>query len=301
MTSAHPILPVPTAIGAVGLVSEPIGHGIGLRRFDFAAPESCALQVEGPATFCVAIYLEGIGSVALEGGAHLAIEPGTTVLFYAPRPSRGEKRIIGGRQLRCLDFRFDPALLGRFGIRDPASLAPAFTTDCSVREFLMLGRPTPQALSTIARDILSCRFEGLPRRLYLHGKALEVLATVIALSERPPAPPPRPRKADMQRIDEARALLDARYDEHWTITRLARAVGVNEKKLKTGFRTLLGSTVHGYLIQTRLAAATTMLEGGSSVTDAAMAAGYANPSHFAKLFRQRHGSSPGRWLRKAPD
>jgi AraC-like DNA-binding protein len=66
-----------------------------------------------------------------------------------------------------------------------------------------------------------------------------------------------------------------------------------------GFRILVGRTVHAYLEDTRLGAAALLLAGGvTSVTEAALAAGYANPSHFAKLFRRRHGVPPARWLRR---
>ncbi|MBS7810300.1 helix-turn-helix transcriptional regulator [Roseococcus pinisoli] len=74
---------------------------------------------------------------------------------------------------------------------------------------------------------------------------------------------------------------------------LARQVGLNEKKLKAGFRTQFGTSVIGFLQDVRLRAAhRLLLEGRSSVTEVAMAVGYANPSHFALMFRRRYGVSP---------
>ena len=71
------------------------------------------------------------------------------------------------------------------------------------------------------------------------------------------------------------------------------------QRSEVGFRALVGRTVHAYLEDTRLGAAAHLLAGGAtSVTEAALAAGYANPSDFAELFRRRHGVSPARWLRR---
>ncbi len=36
----------------------------------------------------------------------------------------------------------------------------------------------------------------------------------------------------------------------------------------------------------------TMLRKGWSVTETSLAVGYANPSHFAKLFRRHYGIAP---------
>ncbi|NYZ13884.1 helix-turn-helix domain-containing protein [Azospirillum sp. RWY-5-1] len=47
---------------------------------------------------------------------------------------------------------------------------------------------------------------------------------------------------------------------------------------------------------TRVDCAARLLRDGQSVTEAALAAGYANPSHFAKRFRLRHGQPPRAWL-----
>ena len=39
-----------------------------------------------------------------------------------------------------------------------------------------------------------------------------------------------------------------------------------------------------------------MLEAGYSVTDAALATGFGNLSHFSKSFRQAKGVAPRQWL-----
>ncbi len=180
-----------------------------------------------------------------------------------------------------------------------SALVRGAVADCGVHDALLAGYRTSPALAGIARDVMNCRLGGPARRLYLQAKALEALAALIAAGDVMQSRHLGLRPRDHERVREAASLLAARYSEPWTIASLARAVGLNEKKLKAGFRALVGRTVHAYLEDTRLGAAAHLLAGGAtSVTEAALAAGYANPSHFAKLFRRRHGVSPARWLRR---
>jgi len=95
----------------------------------------------------------------------------------------------------------------------------------------------------------------------------------------------------------ARALLDARFGEEWPLERLAREVGLGEKRLQAGFRALVGTSVHGHLREVRLQAAGRMLHGGHSVTDTALAVGFSSLSHFSKAFRTQMGCTPRAWQR----
>lgn len=295
---ARLVAPLPGAPAAPffdGLVSEAVGAGMQINRFHYRPAHDQRLLGDGPPTFCLAIFLDGDGMMTVEHGRPVRIGPGTMVVFHATRPVRGENFLRGGATMRCVDLRFDPALLATLGSGVLPRFAGSLAADHGVPETgtTFLARPTPAVLETLARAILDCRLEGLARRLFLQAKALEALSLLLATADPGPALPARER----QRVMEARALLTARYDEPWTIAALARAVGLNEKKLKSGFRRLVGRSIHVYLQETRLAAARDLLAGGSTVTQAALAAGYANPSHFAKLFRRAHGVPPGRFRR----
>lgn len=95
-------------------------------------------------------------------------------------------------------------------------------------------------------------------------------------------------------------LLASRYGEPWTIATLSREVGLNERKLKHGFRTIVGCTIHDCLTGARLDAAAHMLADGASVTETALAVGCNNLSHFAKACRRRHGATPRSWRGGGP-
>lgn len=154
------------------------------------------------------------------------------------------------------------------------------------------------------RDIaVTCRTPCELRSLLARGKALMVVSKALQSLEQPePSDTYGVRffRDDLDRIRQARALLVHRMTAPPTLGALAREVGVNELKLKAGFRRLWGTTVFEVLRQERLAEARRLLDTGEcNVSTAAFRVGYTNTSHFAKSFQQRFGVSPGTLARSA--
>ncbi len=103
---------------------------------------------------------------------------------------------------------------------------------------------------------------------------------------------------DRRRIAEAWAMLAADPGRSWTIGALARAAGVNERKLKVGFRVDYGTTVKAALTAARLSAGYDMIsEGQVRVSQAARSVGYAKPRYFTDLFHRRYGFAPSGMIR----
>lgn len=252
----------------------------------------------GPAMFCIGVLLEGEASMALDGGAPLDLHSGMAVVQTADRPASGRFAMAGGQTIRLVDIRFSLDGLRLAGGRPLLALQGQFLRDCSLPEVstLLGGFPAPASLLRIATEILTCDFaDPTVRALYLHAKALEALA--IVLQTVGPAAPLTPLSRERARLLKARRLLDARFDEDWPLARLAREVGLGEKKLQLGFRAMAGRSVHDHLREVRLSAAAAMLTRGSSVTETALAVGFASPSHFSKAFRASHGVLPRDWVR----
>ena len=59
--------------------------------------------------------------------------------------------------------------------------------------------------------------------------------------------------------DRALALLNARFAEHWSISRLSAEVGTNRTRLQHAFRFLTGVTIHSYLTDKRISEAVKLL------------------------------------------
>jgi AraC-like DNA-binding protein len=279
--------------------SEKVGEELRINRLDFTPKRDENLIIAGPPTLSISLLFKGAGRVSVESGQYLDLASDMVVLFHSPHETRGSNQVRGDQHVLCLDFRFAPDFVSRLGIPALAPLIRAFTLNCSVQDTLLLGRPMNAALRQIGRDVLNCSLAGIARQVYLQAKALELFAHIVALIDHTSRRPDFLIRSDREKVSRASTLLTERFSEPWTIMSLARAVGLNDRKLKSGFRQIVGQTVHGALENARLEAAALMLEDETqSITDVALAIGYANPSHFAKLFKRRHGAAPQAWRRR---
>ncbi len=289
---------LPPAGWSDSLCSEQIDEGWHLNRFDYRADCEEVVFVQGPPTFSISVFLNGSGHLSLDNGPALEIVPGSVFLFHAQHPTRGLNQVNAGSHMFGIDFRFAPSLLDSFGLQSLGCLMRAFSDHGSVHDALLMRRQASAPLRRIADDVMSCRMVGTARRVYMQAKALELLSRIIAFCEEDPPLPATLRQADLIRVQEAVEILTHRYSEPWTIAELAREAGINERKLKLGFRTFLGRTVHDHLERTRITAAQSlMVDDDLNVTEAALAVGYSTPSHFAKVFKRRTGISPSAWRR----
>ncbi len=177
----------------------------------------------------------------------------------------------------------------RWGVRLPSQKRGA----------VMVVSPAPPVLLQVALQIASCAYHQPDvRRLYLRAKALEMLAVVVGTFLKADRDATMRAERSQRKILEAQRLIETRMHEPWTIVRLARAVGLNEKSLKAGFRTHVGHSIHVYLTKVRMEAAANMLAEGQTVTEVALATGFANLSHFSKTFRKAAGVPPSAVTRR---
>lgn len=163
-------------------------------------------------------------------------------------------------------------------------------------------RPLTPALRLAVDHILHCPVEGKLRRLFIESKALEILALELDLLVSP-----RPEEkfklsgSDRERLVQATGILEAEFDDPPKLMELARRVGLNDFKLKRGFRENFGQSVFGYLRSLRMEKAKTMLsESDLNVSEVATAVGYSSFGHFSAAFRKQFGILPKhvkRWSR----
>lgn len=87
----------------------------------------------------------------------------------------------------------------------------------------------------------------------------------------------------------------------WTLETMADVAGMSRARFAARFKALLGQAPADYLTQWRLGVAQTLLREGRAIHDVASAVGYASPAAFARVFRQRLGTSPTAWLGRQLD
>lgn len=160
--------------------------------------------------------------------------------------------------------------------------------------------PITPAIESTIRQMLECGYSGALKDLFLLSKSIELLVlSVEASSQAKTAAHPKNR-AERDKVAAARDFVNTRLTAPPTLSEVARSVGLNEYKLKIGFKEMFGTTVFAYLAEQRLALARRyLLDTEKSAAEIAFDLGYATPQHFSNAFKRRFGVAPNS-IRKNP-
>lgn len=114
------------------------------------------------------------------------------------------------------------------------------------------------------------------------------------------APAPRPPRNRLDAAQRARLVtaMDDQLDNSLSLREMAGWVDLSPDLFLTAFSAAFGTTPHQFLIARRIDRAKALLAASRrSVTDIALATGFASPSHFATSFRQHVGLTPSDYRR----
>lgn len=154
---------------------------------------------------------------------------------------------------------------------------------------------TPK-MKTVLAEIRQCQYKGGLKKLFLQSKIMELLALQCDQVESDNGITVRGRKIPAREIEQlhhARQLLLDNMHNPPSLEQLSRMTGLNEFKLKSGFKAIFETTVFGYLNDHRLNLAKELiLSGGKSLAIIADEAGYSSPQHFSNAFKKKFGVSP---------
>lgn len=162
--------------------------------------------------------------------------------------------------------------------------------------FLTRGYHITPRMMQVIEEVQHCHFTGGLKKLFLQSKAIELLALqceqIESESKRGPGNH-KVSRTDEERVYHARDLLLHHSQEPPSLSELARKSGLNEFKLKTGFKKVFNNTVFGYLNDYRLEQGREMIRKGAlSFTEIADTLGYSSLQHFSNAFRKKYGMSP---------
>ncbi|MEH2423607.1 MAG: AraC family transcriptional regulator [Nostoc sp.] len=182
----------------------------------------------------------------------------------------------------------------------PKSLQLYLETDnISFLNYFRMGQTTPE-MQIILHQIVNCPFQGLIKEIYLQTKCLELIALKLepdTSGERELMRSRILRGDDINRIYHARAILISDFDNPPSLLELARQVGLNDYKLKIGFRQVFNTTVFSYLWAYRMEKARTLIMSQQmTIKQVAKIVGYDCPSRFAVAFKKRFGIQPSQYL-----
>jgi AraC-like DNA-binding protein len=123
------------------------------------------------------------------------------------------------------------------------------------------------------------------------------LATALEQVSRRPAT----AVADREAAIRARDFIEAHLGAHFSLTDLEAATGRDRWQLSRDFRAMFGTSPYRYLVMRRLDRARGLMLGGGSIADTALAAGFADQSHFSRTFKRAFGLTPDTWRRALRD
>ncbi len=138
------------------------------------------------------------------------------------------------------------------------------------------------------------------KKIYLESKALELIALrleQLSLLKNNQKKTAHLNSQDIEKIHLAREILIKNMENPPSLIQLSRQIGLNDFKLKKGFKEIYNNTVFGFLREKRMEKARQLMATVEmNVTEIAMEVGYNAPSHFAAEFKKKYGLSPSEVL-----
>ncbi|WP_346317420.1 AraC family transcriptional regulator [Chitinophaga sp. YIM B06452] len=151
--------------------------------------------------------------------------------------------------------------------------------------------PMRQAIDAV----LHCKYRDGLKKMFLLSKAIEIL--VMQAEAFNTSSPRKTRVArtdyDKEQILYAKEYLVQHIETPPSLSELAKVAGLNEYKLKRGFKEEFSNTVFGYLAEKRLELARDYLaDHNKSITEIADSLGYSSIHHFSNAFKKKFGRPP---------
>ena len=154
----------------------------------------------------------------------------------------------------------------------------------------------------LLQEIRNCPYHGAVGRMFLEGKCMELISHQLGpmFQKEPKLFEPAPMSSiEVEQIQYARDILIKDIQAPPTVATLAKQVGINDHKLRKGFRILFGTTIFEQLRLQRLAQARQLLEqSGLNVAEVACKVGYSDLKHFYQAFKKQYSMTPGACRKK---
>ena len=155
-------------------------------------------------------------------------------------------------------------------------------------------------ISDVVQSIRQNTFHGPTQYIFIESKMMELfvlqmehLHTLQAVSIKE-----QWRREDKEKIFAVKEYLERVYLEPLTLKNLTYEFGLNEFKLKKGFRHFFNTTVFGYILHLRMQKAKALLNDTQmTISDVAQFIGYNNTGSFSYEFKKRFGYSPSHVIR----
>ncbi len=151
------------------------------------------------------------------------------------------------------------------------------------------------AIEQVIQQIRNHNHSGELKKLFLLSKTIELLVLTAESYTKAEIKTEQyiKTKTDKEKLIGARDLINEHLNTPLTLSEISKAIGLNEYKLKRGFKEVFNTTVFGYLTEQRLNLALRYLKDTQKTSaEIAYDLGYANPQHFNNAFKKQFGFTP---------
>jgi AraC-like DNA-binding protein len=212
------------------------------------------------------------------------VEAGAGSLIFVNPGEVHDGRALGGRPRSWRMLYLEPAALvaARDDVLEGATQAPDFAAPVFADE--LLRRAFDSAFYSATRHENGDEMAAETATLRL------VALLAVNLSSKK-----RGSSAATISIRRARDRIDADPAANLTLTVLAAESGSSRYQLLRAFARELGLTPHAYIVQQRISLARRLIRAGSTLVDAASAAGFSDQSHLTRMFARQFGVTPARY------
>ena len=255
-----------------------------------AMPLILAFQLSGT----YRVWTEGIGD------DYYYEKSGENYLFFLPGTKEIEE-IPTGVDLQRIRIIVEPDIFRSFSSKFelmPTELKALISNNSRQIFHQNVGAITP-AMQQALQQIINCPYQGMARQIYLESKALELISLQLtqliqSQSEIISSSSSGCLQADdIERIRQAKSILEANLENPPSLMELARKVQLNDYKLKRGFKEVFGTTTFGYLQKIRMERGKNLLAKQMlTVAGVAQTVGYKSPSRFCDAFKKHFGITP---------
>jgi AraC family transcriptional activator of pyochelin receptor len=152
-------------------------------------------------------------------------------------------------------------------------------------------------IAEVVQAVRHCKFQGPTRYIFIESKMLELFVLQMEHLHSLQASPVKEawKSEDREKIFAVREYIEKAYLESLTLKDFTYAFGINEFKLKKGFKHFFNTTVFGYILDLRMRKAKELLnERQMNVSEVAEFVGYNNTGSFSFEFKKRFGCSPSK-------
>lgn len=156
-------------------------------------------------------------------------------------------------------------------------------------------------IASLARAVVSVlERPAQASRLFLDQMGVAITTYLLEKYGGPAAAPAKAATTLPRHIEaKAKDMLRSRLDGSVSIAAIADACALSRSYFSRAFRETTGSTPHQWLTGQRLDAARGMLKRDATpLADIAAACGFADQSHFTRVFTAAEGMSPGVWRKR---